>query len=303
MKDRHIKIILKYVNQLAPNKRKPRFSSEYYLTNILDLLNDFNSWRSLKKSVNYKKEKRYHYKTISDIHRLWCKKGVYRKAFEEVRNENIDLDEQEEFDLLIDSTLIINKYGSDNVGYGSETRKKKFSKITMVTSNNDILNVVENKTSSKEIDLENKKFKRKRRGRPRKKENISDVMEQKTKESKCQKTMTIQTLEHDVKGIEPVLENTAIPESKKINLIGDAGYIINEKNKKKLAEKNVTLITPYRRNQKKQNTTSEKRKLKKRSSIERKFRSVKQYNRIHVRKDRYMNNYMGFFYLGIINTF
>lgn len=162
MKDIYIKTILKHVSKLVPNIRKPKYSSEYYLTNILNLLNDFNSWKSLTKSTDINKNKQYHYKTISDIHRLWCKKGVYRKAFEEIRLNKINTEDLKDFNLLIDSTLIINKYGSDNVGYGSETRKKKFSKITMiVNNNNDIINVTEGKTSAKEIVFETKKIKKK----------------------------------------------------------------------------------------------------------------------------------------------
>ena len=73
MKEMHICVILKYVNKLCPNVRKPKYSSRYYLTNILNLLNDFNLWRSLTKSIDRKKK--YHYKTIADVHRLWCQKG------------------------------------------------------------------------------------------------------------------------------------------------------------------------------------------------------------------------------------
>lgn len=299
MKDRYFKIILKYVNKLAPNLRKPKYSSEYYLTNILNLLNDFNSWESLKKSTDINHSKPYHFKTIADVHRLWCQKGVYRKAFEEIRKENIDIDEESIYDLLIDSTLIINKYGSENVGYGSETRKKKFSKITMITNNNnDIINVIENKSSTKEIILGAKKIKRKR-GRPKKipDNQINDIP---IKENNGKKII-IKTLEHDVKGIIPVLDNCGIQEYKMKNVIGDTGYLLNDDSKEVLSKKNIRLITPYRRNQKKQNTEADKKKLKGRSAIERKFSSVKRHNRIHVRKDRFIINFMGFFYLGIIN--
>ena len=52
MKQDFIDIILKYVKLLAPSQRKPKYDANYYLTNILDMLNDFNSWRSLTKSIN-----------------------------------------------------------------------------------------------------------------------------------------------------------------------------------------------------------------------------------------------------------
>lgn len=312
MKEIHIKIILKWIKILAPNKRKPKFSAEYYLENILNLLKDFTTWESLKKSSYIDKTKRYHYKTIADIHRLWCKKNVYRKAFEEIRNRKIDLGNLTEIDLLIDSTLIINKNGSDYIGYGSETTKKKFSKITMLTDINDnVINVVENNISEKEILLGQKKVKRKR-GRPKK--NDANVIN--TENSKCivstyvdpsnnrrVKKIIINTLEHDIKGIVPVLEGSGIPKNVKINIIGDKGYIVNDNMKKILSKRNTCIITPYRNNQKKKNTEDENKKLKKRSGIERKFSSIKSCSRIHVRKDKKMVNYMGFFYLGIINTF
>jgi len=49
----------------------------------------------------------------------------------------------------------------------------------------------------------------------------------------------------------------------KINLVGDAGYLANEETKKKLSEKGVTLITPYRKNQNKHpNKNKDDRKKK-----------------------------------------
>lgn len=386
MKDQHIKIILKYVKKLAPNRRTPKYTPQYYLMNIMNILNDFNSWRSLIKSKDIDDEKRFHYKTIADIHRLWCERGVYRASFEEIRKKHLDDNDEAELDLFIDSTLIINKYGSDGVGYGHETRKKKFSKITVIENKNNVVNVIVHETLSKEVVFGEKNKIKRKRGRPRKNENIKanadikndakddniadkrkrgrpkkainidenikienniDVIERdeckNTKENKeivkneitdcvvvdtinpnvCDdseivkkikleqecinkpkiKKIIIQTLEHDIKGIMPALETCGIPRETKINLIGDKGYIMNENGKKALLERNVTLITSYRTNQKKRNTPSEKEKLKQRGSIERKFRSVKQNNRVHVRKDRNMVNYIGFFYLGVIKTF
>jgi len=66
-------IILKFVNIHCPNKRKPKYSNAYYLTNILDLLTDFHSYRSLQKSINYNGTSKHHFKTINDKHLLWSK--------------------------------------------------------------------------------------------------------------------------------------------------------------------------------------------------------------------------------------
>ena len=140
-------IILKYVNKLVPNKRTPKYSSEYYLRNIITMLTTFSSWRALINSVHIDHNKKNHYKTISDIHRLWSRKGVYLKVFEEITNSNIihQPDISDVYQLVIDSTLISNKYGIDNVGYGGETRKKKFTKLTALTDiEGKIINIIFN---------------------------------------------------------------------------------------------------------------------------------------------------------------
>lgn len=337
MKDMYRKIILKYVEILVPNERKPRYSPGYYLTNILNLLNDFNSWRSLTKSIDIDREKPNHYKTIAAIHRLWSERGVYRKAFEEIRNICNSAEDLAEIDILIDATLIINKYGSDYVGYGGETRKKKFTKITMITdTKKKIINLAANKTSEKEIVFGIVPVKRKR-GRPKKcdtevqvvNDDVTEVAvnskpteKQTACDAKCDintkinnqdldvihdpklvKKIKINTLEHDVKGIDSVFENCGLSKDRKKNLIGDGGYIMNDADKKRLLDRNINMITPYRKNQKKINTATEKTKLKGRSAIERSFASVKHNNnRIHVRKDRLLVNYLGFFYLGVIKA-
>jgi len=77
------------------------------------------------------------------------------------------------------------------------------------------------------------------------------------------------------------------------------GYIIDEERKLKLS-KNVTMVTPKRKNQKKRSTILEKSKLKNRFKIEFLFSKVKIFNRIHVRRDSLMITYMGFFTLACI---
>ena len=64
----------------CPNQRKPKYTPEYYLTNIVDLLTDFVKWSSLKKLVNYNNKFKYHYKTIADVHKLWSGKAYLRSG-------------------------------------------------------------------------------------------------------------------------------------------------------------------------------------------------------------------------------
>ena len=89
---------------------------------------------------------------------------------------------------------------------------------------------------------------------------------------------------------------------KLIELIGDKGYIINENSQNLLKNLNTTMITPTRKNQKKQNTDDEKNKLKKRYKVENTIATIKRYNRIHIRRDKLMINYMGFVYLACIKV-
>lgn len=140
------------------------------------------------------------------------------------------------------------------------------------------------------------------RGRPKKilKNKDDDIPDQeKNKESK---KILINTLEHDIKGIIPVMNDVKELNGKKVNIIGDKGYIVNDEFKKKLAGDNINIITPYRKNQDKTNTSEEKDKLKKRCKVEHLFAKIKRYNRVHVRKDRKMINYLGFVYMACIKV-
>ena len=62
-------IIIKYANLICPN--------EYYLENILLVLNNFVSWKALKYSNTIKSNKEYHYKTIHKKHILWSNNNIY----------------------------------------------------------------------------------------------------------------------------------------------------------------------------------------------------------------------------------
>lgn len=85
-----------------------------------------------------------------------------------------------------------------------------------------------------------------------------------------------------------------------ITIVADKGYLMCENDKKELAEINTTIITPLRSNQ--INTTSEEDKIKlhRRHRVENMFAKIKAYNRVHVRRDKLLANYMGFVYLACI---
>ena len=153
MNNNNINTILKYVKLLCPKVRKPKHTPRYYLKNIFTMMNDFVTWSALKNSRNCKNNFKYHYKSIARIHHKWCRLGVYKSAYDEIilNNDDLYVSDDIAIDLFVDSTLIINKCGIEGVGYGSETRKKRFTKLTAVCNKStQIVAICPNETISKE---------------------------------------------------------------------------------------------------------------------------------------------------------
>jgi len=252
-------IILFYANLLCPNLYNSKYDNEYYLINILSILNINVSWKSLQYSKLINSSSKYHYKTIQKKHQLWATYNVYYYTYLRITKNN-EITE----DLFIDNTLIVNKYGCENVGYGNgESRKKKYTSLTtVINDNNKPVVIFDNKTNDKIINKN-----------------------------------TIKTLPHDTNSLLQSIKKLNKKISKKTNIIGDKGFIINPS---KITDININLITPKRTNQKTRNTEQEKIKLKKRSVIERWFGRLKNFNRIMVRRDKLISTFMGFVYLGCI---
>jgi len=103
----------------------------------------------------------------------------------------------------------------------------------------------------------------------------------------------VNTLDHS---IESVIQKTNY---RKINLIGDKGYI-SKKRKAKLAERNISLIYPNKTNMKNKNTCHDKEKLSIRHGVERLFAKIKSYVRITLRYDRLVETYMSMWYIGLM---
>ena len=275
--------IKKQVALKCPNKRKPKYTTDYYLTNIIDLLTDFVKWSSLIKSNNYINKSKYHYKTIADIHKLWSDNGVYESAYIEcVQKQNISKGDQY-IDLLIDSTLIINKSGIEGIGYGTSCRKKKFTKLTAIST-------LETTNASIIVDKVYDKILK-----PKPNDPINNPINR-----------TIKTLSHDIKNVEPVIENLRqnIDKNIKIKIYGDKGYVMAKKDKQRILRRyNVKIVHCKRSNQKEKNMKKEEEILKKRYKVENMFAIIKSFNRIHIRRDKTISSYMGFVYLGCIFKF
>lgn len=99
---------------------------------------------------------------------------------------------------------------------------------------------------------------------------------------------------HDSKLIENAIFKSTIKISGS-NLVGDKGYI-NPIAKDNLKTRKIKLIHPYRNNQNKKNTKSEKLLLKKRHIVENFFCWLKKYRKVTLRYDSKSKNYLAFVY-------
>ena len=111
---------------------------------------------------------------------------------------------------------------------------------------------------------------------------------------------------HELKAVDSIINGSVI-KLVKCRIIADKGYN-DSKTKLKLRRKhNISLIYPYKKNQKdadrqrKLNTTFERNLLKKRYIVEHFFSWLKKYKRIRQRYDKQCVNYLNFVYFGVIN--
>ena len=68
-------LILKKIEECCPQKRKPKYSNEYFLDRILLILKDVQTWRSFKRI--YPTEKPGHYTTILKKFHKWSNLGIF----------------------------------------------------------------------------------------------------------------------------------------------------------------------------------------------------------------------------------
>ena len=124
--------ILNLVNERCPNIRTPKYSNAYYLNNIILVLRDVVSWKSLSRV--YKHSSKFHYKTIYDIYLKWCKLNIFEDVFNILSNTFYlsQYTTSSNINLYIDSSSINNKYGRELVAYGGENKKKQITKISLI---------------------------------------------------------------------------------------------------------------------------------------------------------------------------
>ena len=104
---------------------------------------------------------------------------------------------------------------------------------------------------------------------------------------------------HDIKTVDDSINKMIKFKHKRINLIGDKGYI-NKDIKNNLKNKKINLIYPKRKNQKIKTNEYEKKKLSKRYIIEHVNQKIKYFDRISLRKDILNKTFLSNIYLALI---
>lgn len=123
-----VKIIENTFNQ---NNHKKKYCHEYYLIMIYFMLNKFNQWSSLKLCILYVNTNKYHYKCINRQFILYTSKNIFKNLFIKTTTNDIVSNNS---NLLIDASLINNKYGIENVSINPEYTKKNGTKISFITN-------------------------------------------------------------------------------------------------------------------------------------------------------------------------
>jgi hypothetical protein len=223
---------------------------------IYFILNDVNNWYFLCNLKQCESKSKYHHKTIYNKFRFWTSKKVFENAFYNYKSKsktNI---------LLIDATSINNKYGSENVTINPEYKKKKVTKLSLITDVNGFIHDV----SYFDIKTINKNY---------------------------------STSVHDVKMIENCLKNININNgSNYFHLLADKAYKTKENHE--VNNKIIKIVTPDKKNAKNKNSDYLNKKLKKRTKIENVNCFIKKQERVMVRKDRKIKYYMSFVYMACL---
>jgi len=265
---KYVEEFIKIVNIKCKQIRIPQYSIEYYLYHIILVLTDLQKWESLR--LLYVDNHKYHYKTIQKMHLKWSKLNMYEDTYRSLleKYKHVKLKKSANLVLFIDTTLIYNKNGSEQIGYGQNPKKKetKISAICDVYKNihSLIVTKINHKTSSKN------------------------------------------TLIDDAHTIEDSLENLLETKIKfnKLKLVGDKGYARTNDDKQEIYEKyNTQLKYPHRKNQKVKTPTETKKLLKNRYVIENVFAKLKRFDRICMRNDKLVSTFKGFIFLATILHF
>jgi hypothetical protein len=285
MDSKLIEIFNKIINnKYKSNNHKKYYSNEYYLINIFEMLNDVNKWSTLSKLKSYNpvlinnKLSVSHYDTIRKKFIKWTNDNIFKEAFDECLNlKSINSD----IELIIDSSFINNKYGIEDIGLNTDNKKKKASKLSIITDKDKFIYSVINIKINKIIEVK---------------------VDKRLKKNKNKKNKKRKGFIHDVKTIQSTLDCINPKYNfNNVTLLGDKGYI-NKNEIYYVNKKKINLIT-YKKNNQKPNNDEDENKLKKRVYVENAIGLLKKNERLMTRKDHKISSYMGFVYLGsLINN-
>jgi len=276
-------VFIETIHKYYHNKRKTKYSVEYYLYYIILVLKELQSWKSLKYLLTNNKTN--HYKTIQDIHLEWSRLNIYKITYNIIlqKYKLNNLKASSNLTLFIDSSNIYNKNGCMNTGYGMNPKKKESRISVICDKDKNVFSLTLIKVKEKTVNQK--------------------TVNQKTVN---QKTVIRNTFPHDSKTIKPSIHDLIKNKLKykKLFLVGDKGYALKKTDKNKLfIDYNIELVYPHRRNQKEKTPKKHKVLLKKRYVVENVFSKLKQFNRICIRKDKLDTTYLGFCFLSLLLTF
>jgi len=185
-----------------------------------------------------------HFDTIRKKFVKWVNDGIFKLAFDECMNlKNIN----SIIELIIDSTFINNKYGIEEIALNTDNKKKRSSKLSIITDEDkfiySVVNIKINTIDKIKVDKRLKKNKIKKKFKQRK------------------------AFVHDVKTIQSTLDCINLKYNfNQVTLLADKGYI-NKNDDYYVNKKKINLITYKRKNQSK-NNENEDNQLKKRIYVE-----------------------------------
>jgi hypothetical protein len=244
------KYILDVADELIPTLRKKRFTNQYFLNMFGYVLKHCYSWSSLTLLASYPKGRKYknHYKYINQVFNLWNDKNIFNIAYSKLLKDNYfkseDVKKAKSVDLFIDCSYMINKCGVESMATNPEYRKKKVTKISLISDDyGTILGASYDRTHY------NANSKNKR------------------------------AFSHDTKLVQDTLDNMnlRLPVNVVTKIGGDKGYItplgvtgMSRSTQESFELNNgkaVKIIAPKRKNQKIKNTMKEKKYLEKRGVV------------------------------------
>ena len=128
--------LLKYINTNYPNKRKPKYSIQYYLQKIIYLTKNGVSWRALDTTTNINN----HYSSIYKKYKFWNNNNVFHDVWNDIINgyKKKTLRKCKLLNLFIDSTSIRNIKGHDMIGRNYADKNRYGTKISVICDSNKI---------------------------------------------------------------------------------------------------------------------------------------------------------------------